>query len=348
MNPPWTVSFTSDNIAGASPEILAALAACNAGTAAPYAKDGYVARAKAKLAQVFERPVEMLLVPSGTAANALSLAALTPPGGAVVCHRGAHIHVDEQGAPEFYTHGAKLLTFDGPGGKLDAETVRRAVTSDRAPDLHVVKPTCVSITQITETGAVYDVEEVRAIGAVCAEAGVALHMDGARFANAVAALGCTPAELTWKAGVKVLSFGSIKNGSINADAVVLFDESLAWQAAVRHMRGGHLASKSRFVGAQMEAYLTDDLWLANARHANAMAARLQGGLAVVPGVEVVAPAAANILFCKLPTALSRALLAEGYAFYHDRWAPGVARFVCSFATSAAEVDGFVAAAKRLA
>lgn len=346
MTPPWTVSFTSDNIAGASPEVVAAVAACNAGTAKPYGNDDFAARANAKLAEVFERPVDVFLVPSGTAANALALAVLTPPWGGVVCHREAHINTDECGAPEFFTHGAKLLPLDGADAKLAAAAVRAALAGEA--DLHVVRPSCVSITQITETGALYSVDEVAEISRACAAAGVALHMDGARFANAVAALGCTPADLTWKAGVAALSFGTIKNGTINADALVLFDDRLAGEAALRRKRAGHLASKMRFAAAQIEAYLEDDLWLRNARHANAMAARLEAGLARVPGVGIVAPAAANILFCKFPQALSARLLAEGYAFYHDRWAPGVARLVCSFATTADEVDAFVAAAVRLA
>lgn len=348
MTTPWTVSFTSDNIAGASPEVVAAIAACNTGTAKPYGNDDVAARAKAKLAEVFERPVEVLPVPSGTAANALALAVLTPPWGGVVCHREAHINTDECGAPEFFTHGAKLLPLDGADAKLDPQAVRAAVANGREPDVHVVRPACVSITQITETGALYTPAEVAEIGAICAEAGVSLHMDGARFANAVAALGCSPAELTWKAGVTALSFGTIKNGTMNADALVLFDETLAWEAAVRRKRAGHLASKMRFVAAQLEAYLEDDLWLGNARHANAMAARLEAGLAQLPGVEIVGPAAANILFCKFPQPLIAGLLAEGFAFYHDRWAPGVVRLVCSFATTADEVDAFVAAARRLA
>ncbi len=346
MTAPWTVSFTSDNIAGASPEVVAALAACNSGTARPYGNDDATARARARLADAFERPVELLLVPTGTAANALALAALVPPWGGVVCHREAHIDTDECGAPEFYTHGAKLMPQDGPDAKLDAATVRTALAG--VADVHVVRPACVSITQITETGAVYTPAEVAEIGAACAEAGVPLHMDGARFANAVAALGCAPADITWRAGVRALSFGTIKNGTINADAVLLFDPAPAWEAALRHKRAGLLASKMRFVAAQMEAYLEGDLWLANARHANAMAARLEAGLARVPGVGIVGPAAANILFCKLPQPLIAGLLAEGFAFYHDRWAPGVVRLVCSFATTAAEVDAFVAAAERLA
>lgn len=219
------------------------------------------------------------------------------------------------------------------------------MANGREPDVHVVRPACVSITQITETGALYTPAEVAEIGAVCAEAGVSLHMDGARFANAVAALGCSPAELTWKAGVTALSFGTIKNGTMNADALVLFDETLAWEAAVRRKRAGHLASKMRFVAAQLEAYLEGDLWLGNARHANAMAARLEAGLAQLAGVAIVGPAAANILFCKFPQPLIAGLLAEGFAFYHDRWAPGVVRLVCSFATTADEVDAFVAAAR---
>lgn len=342
-------SFASDNYAGAAPQILEALAACNAGAAKPYGADEASGRVAVRLAEVFERPVEVLLVPTGTAANALSLSLLTPPWGAVLCHPSSHINTDECGAPEFFTHGAKLLALgDGADAKLDAALVQGAAQC-KIGDVHAVQPSCVSITQATEVGSVYTPSEVAEIGAACKAAGLKLHMDGARFANALVSLGCSPAEITWKAGVDVLSFGTVKNGTMNADAVVLFDTGLAEEAGFRRKRAGHLASKMRFSAAQVEAYLADDLWLANARQANAMAKRLEAGLKAVPGVEMTgAPTQANILFVKLAPNLCAALLAEGYAFYHDRWEPGVARLVTSFATTPDDVDAFVAAARRLA
>lgn len=342
-------SFASDNYAGTAPEILEALAACNAGPAKPYGADDLSLRVKARLSEVFECALEVLLVPTGTAANALALSLVTPPWGAVLCHPSSHINTDECGAPEFYTNGAKLIAIgDGADAKIDAGLVRGAAQS-KVGDVHAVQPSSVSITQATEVGSVYSPAEVAEIGAACRAAGLRLHMDGARFANALVSLGCSPAEITWKAGVDVLSFGTVKNGTLNADAVVLFDKGLAQEAGFRRKRAGHLASKMRFTSAQMLAYLEGDLWLAHARHANAMAKRLEDGLRAVPGVEMTGgPTRANILFVKLAPGICAGLLAEGFAFYHDRWAEGVARLVTSFATTEADVDAFVAAAKRLA
>ncbi len=342
-------SFASDNYAGTAPEILEALATCNGGGAKPYGNDDLSLTVTARLAEVFECDLEVLLVPTGTAANALALSLLTPPWGAVLCHPSSHINTDECGAPEFFTNGAKLLTLgDGADAKLDAALVQGAAQC-KIGDVHAVQPSCVSITQATEVGSIYTPSEVAEIGAACRAAGLKLHMDGARFANALVSLGCAPAEVTWKAGVDVLSFGTVKNGTLNADAVVLFDKSLAAEAGFRRKRAGHLTSKMRFVSAQMLAYLENDRWLAHARHANAMAKRLEDGLKTVAGVEMTgAPTRSNILFVKLAPHICAGLLAEGFAFYHDRWAPGVVRLVTSFATPEADVDAFVAAAKRLA
>jgi threonine aldolase len=205
----------------------------------------------------------------------------------------------------------------------------------------------VSISQATETGGVHTLDELRTIGEITREAGLRLHMDGARFAGAVAALGRTPAEMSWRAGVDLLSFGATKNGTMTADAIVVFDRSLTSELMFRAKRAGQLTSKMRFQAAQLDAYLTDELWLRNARHANAMAARLQSGLKAIPGVELVAAADANIIFCRLPQHVTEGLLAQGYAFYHDRWEPGVARLVTSFATAPEDVDGLLAAISAL-
>ncbi|KOQ42000.1 threonine aldolase, partial [Achromobacter xylosoxidans] len=209
-------------------------------------------------------------------------------------------------------------------------------------------PACVSITQATETGSVYSLDEIQAIGAICRGAGLPLHMDGARFANALVSLGCTPAEMTWKAGVAALSFGATKNGVLGAEAIVLFESGRATELAYRRKRGGHLFSKMRLLSAQMEAYLADDLWLDNARQANAMAARLAAGMDGLPGVALQGPVQANILFCQLPAAAIDGLLAQGFRFYHDRWGPGVARLVTSFSTREQDVDHFLAALRALA
>ncbi|MEO8308475.1 MAG: low specificity L-threonine aldolase [Pseudomonadota bacterium] len=337
-------SFRSDNIAGASPQILAALTTCNEGVAIPYGADAWTQRVEQQLCDVFERRVGVLLVNSGTAANSLALAAMTPPWGSVVCHRQAHIHTDECGAPEFFGAGLKLLPSASPGNKLDP-TLLAAELPGGKNDVHSVQPACVSITQSTETGQVYSRDEVGAIGKVCREHGVGLHMDGARFANALVSAQCSPAELTWKAGVDVLSFGATKNGAINAEALVVFNDALWETLPFRRKRAGHLLSKMRFTAAQMHAYLQDDLWLTNARHSNAMGQRLAEGLCAVPGVQMVAPGVTNVLFVRMPEKLLQGLLQQGFGFYHDRWGPGVARLVTSFQTTPQQVDRLVNAAR---
>jgi threonine aldolase len=339
-------SFRSDNIAGASPQILAALATCNDGVAIPYGGDEWTRRVEEQLARVFERKVGVLLVNTGTAANSLALAAMTPPWGSVLCHRQAHIHSDECGAPEFFGAGLKLVPSASPGNKLDPALLAAELLGGKN-DVHSVQPAAVSITQSTETGQVYSRAEVEAIAGICRERGVGLHMDGARFANALVSAGCTPAELTWKAGVDVLSFGATKNGAIAAEALVVFNDSLWETLPFRRKRAGHLLSKMRFTAAQMHAYLQDDLWLANARHANAMGHRLAEGLLAVRGVEMVAPGVTNVMFVKLPEKLLQGLLQKGFGFYHDRWGPGVARLVTSFRTTADEVDRLLAAAREI-
>ncbi|WP_416982510.1 threonine aldolase family protein [Streptomyces sp. T028] len=339
--------FSSDNTAGASPEIVEAVTRAAAGQARPYGADDVTADVRRRLCEIFERDVDVLIVSTGSAANALSLAALTPPWGSVLCHRDSHINNDECGAPEFYTAGAKLVPLGGEDAKIDPDELRAAVRH-KAGDVHSVEPSVVSLTQATETGAVYTLDQIETLGSLTKEAGLRLHMDGARFAGAVAALGRTPAELTWRAGVDLLSFGATKNGTMTADAIVVFDRSLTPELSFRAKRAGQLAAKMRFHAAQLDAYLTDGLWLRNAAHAGAMAARLQDGLKALPEVGLLGAADANVVFCRLPQQVTEGLLAEGYVFYHDRWEPGVARFVTSFATTAADVDGLLEAVGRYA
>ncbi|BCL25777.1 threonine aldolase family protein [Streptomyces aurantiacus] len=340
-----TRMFSSDNAAGASPEIVDAVVRAAAGQASPYGSDTVTAEVRRRLCEIFERDVDVLIVSTGTAANALSLAALTPPWGSVLCHRDSHINNDECGAPEFYTAGAKLVPLGGDDAKIDAAELRAAVRN-KAGDVHSVEPSVVSVTQATETGAVYTLDELRTLGSVVKEPGLRFHMDGARFAGAVAALGATPAELTWRAGVDLLSFGATKNGTMTAEAIVVFDRSLTAELSFRAKRAGQLASKARFHAAQLDAYLTDDLWLRNATHANAMAARLQDGLKAIPEVDLLGAAEANIVFCRLPQQVIDSLLSEGYVFYHDRWEPGVVRLVASFATSPQDIDDLLDAVRR--
>jgi len=338
--------FASDNIAGASPEVLRAIVECGGGAAQPYGADEYTERVEHRFRDIFECDLSVFLVPTGSAANALSLAALTPPWGSVLCHAESHINNDECGAPEFFSAGAKLVEVAGGNAKLDPQALRLAAQR-KVGDVHSVQPSAVSITQATETGSIYAVSELNEIGQTCRESGLKLHMDGARFANALVALNCSPAEMTWKAGVDILSFGATKNGVLGAEAIVLFDQSYADELAFRRKRGGHLFSKMRLLSAQMDAYLEDDLWLTNARHANAMADRLAQGLSCVEGVEKMGVTEANIIFCRMPEHMINGLQAQGFRFYSDRWGAGVVRLVTSFATSEEEVDALIRSANEL-
>jgi threonine aldolase len=340
-------SFRSDNDAGASPQILQAIAACNEGPAYPYGGDRWTQQVEERLCSIFERKVRVLLVATGTAANSLALGAMTPPWGSVLCHRLAHIHTDECGAPEFFGAGLKLVPSASAGSLLDPGLLATELGRGKG-DVHAVQPSAVSITQSTEEGQIYTPEQVGAIGRVCRDLQVPLHMDGARFANALVALGCTPAQITWQAGVDLLSFGATKNGALNAEGLIVFNDALWDSLPFRRKRAGHLLSKMRFISAQLHAYLQDDLWLKNARHSNAMARRLADGLAAVSGVESVVPAVTNILFVKMPQTLLQGLFERGFDFYHGgRWDTGVARLVTSFQTTTAMVDGLVAAAREI-
>lgn len=338
--------FTSDNIAGASKEVLDAIIESSKGAAQPYGADDYTASMEARFREIFECDLSVFLVPTGSAANGLSLATLTPPWGAILCHADSHINNDECGAPEFYSAGAKLVEVPGANAKIDPEALV-IVAQQKVGDVHSVQPSCVSITQANESGNLYSLEEVQQIGQICRDNKLKLHMDGARFANALVSLGCTPAQMTWKAGVDVLSFGATKNGVLAAEAIILFDTSLKQELAFRRKRAGHLFSKMRLLAAQLDAYLRDDLWLNNARHANAMAKRLTTGLASIDEIELIGPSEANIIFCRLPLVVIEGLLAEGFAFYHERWGQGVVRLVTSFATAEEEVDAFIKSCRQL-
>jgi threonine aldolase len=351
------MEFASDNVQGADPAILAAMMAANDGTTYSYGADPWTGRAVEALSAVFGRPVTAFLVLTGSAANSLALSALVPPHGAVLCHREAHINTDECGMPELFTGGAKLIGMGGAGAKLTVETLSARLDQFVRGE-HEVKPCAFSLTQATELGTVYAPAEVKALCDFAHGRGLKVHMDGARFANAVASLGCSPADVTWKAGVDVLSFGGTKNGAVMLEAVVFFDEALAQDFKFKRKRAGQLLSKGRYLGAQMEAYLKDGLWLRNAAQANAMAKRLAEGMAQVPGVRLPLPTQANEVFPIMPVKLHEALLAAG-AHYYD-WpgdGPGTddvrageifVRFVTGFRTTHADVDALIAAAKRLA
>lgn len=339
------MNFRSDNVAGAHPAILEALVRANAGAVPSYGDDALTSRVETRLRDLFEAPAAaVFLVPTGTAANALALSVLTPPYGAVYCYQNAHVEVDECGAPEFYTGGAKLVLLPGAHGRIAPATLAEALAQPNH-GVHHVQPAALSLTQATCDGTVYSQDDVRALCAIAREKGLRVHMDGARFANALVTLGCSPAEATWKAGVDALSFGATKNGAMGAEAVILFDPARAADFAFRRKRGGHLFSKMRFLAAQMDAYLEGDLWLRNASHANAQAARLAAGLARVPGVRMAHPVEGNELFAEMPEAILDGLLADGFGL--ARWpVPGacVARLVTAFDTREADVDLLIAAA----
>ncbi len=334
------MNFTSDNAAGVSPEIVAALAAANHGSAAAYGADTLTARLEARFAELFEHVVAVFPVATGTAANALALAALTPPWGIVYCHEDSHAAIDECGAPEFFAGGAKLVTVPGAHAKIAPEAIAARLTTRGF--VHHAQPAAISISQSTEAGAVYGAAEIAGLGAFARQERLALHMDGARFGNAVAALGCAPADVTWRVGVDALAFGATKNGALAAEAVIFFDPARAADFAYRRKRGGHLLSKMRFLSAQLVAYLDNELWLRNARHANAMAQLLAQGLEALPGARLAHPVDANEVFVDLPDRVIRALGEDGFGFY--RWGGAAAtrvRLVASFATEAAEVDHLI-------
>ncbi len=348
------MDFGSDNVVGASAPIMAALhEAASAGPEGTYGADRWSELARARLSTLFDRPVTTLFVTTGTAANALALQAIAPAGSGVFCHQTAHIIDDECGAPEFFIGAGKLVGIVGEGGKITPEGFR--ATLERFPRgiVRQVPPAALSLSQATECGTAYTPEEIAALSAIAHEAGLKVHMDGARFANALVELGCSPAAMTWQAGIDVLSFGATKNGALACEAVVFFDETLAAQAEVQRKRGGHTLSKGRLLGAQMAGYLADDHWLGLARHANAMAARLAAGLAS-RDLRMPWPRQANEVFVVLPAAIHAGLQAAGGHYYtwettnlttgeHPAGEEVFARLVCSFETTADQVDRFLAA-----
>ena len=343
------MNFASDNAYGADSEILKALAAANAGAVASYGDDPLTAQLKVSVAKVFERDVAVFPVMTGTAANALALSTLCPQHGAIICHDHAHIAVDECGAVEFYTHGAKLVLIEGKHGKLTPQAIERALKAFRKGDVHSAQPSVISLTQATESGTVYTCQEIAEIAALAKAHGMTLHMDGARFANALAHLGVSPAEMSWKAGVDVLSFGATKNGALGAEAVVFFNPDDVRDFEYRRKKAGHLVSKMRFVSAQLVSYLEDGRWLASAARANALAKRLAQGLAGVAHADIAHPVEANAVFVHLLDKTIAHLRAGGARFLD--WAPPengrtLIRLVTSFATPDADIERFLDIARQ--
>jgi threonine aldolase len=331
--------FFSDNAAAACPEVMDALAEANRMDTA-YDGDAWSRRLDEAFSELFGTEVAALWVATGTAANSLALAALCPPFGSIVCHRDAHIQNDECGAPEFYTHGAKLLLAEGEGAKLAPAAVTALLDGVRS-DVHQTQPAALSVTNATEYGLVYTPDEMQALGEIARARGLGFHVDGARFANAVASLGCSPAELSWKAGVDALSFGFVKNGGLSAEALIFFRPELRDATLYRRKRAGHLLSKGRFLAAQILAMLEDDLWLRNARAANAAAARL----AEAAGARLVLPAEANELFIRVSGEEAQRLRDRGFDFYD--WGPGEARLVTAWDTHPDAIDSLAGAIRAL-
>lgn len=339
------MNFASDNVTGIAPEILEAIARANDGAEASYGEDPITRRLEAKLAELFEHEVAVFPVATGTAANALALSALTPPWGAIFCHEQAHIAVDEANAPEFYSGGTKLVPIAGADGKIDVASVEGLLPGGLGV-VHHAQPAAISLTQATECGTVYRPDEVGAIAEAAHRHGLAVHMDGARFANALAFLKVAPADITWRVGVDALSFGATKNGALAAEAIIFFDPKKAETLSFRRKRAGHLFSKMRFLSAQLDAYVSEELWLRNARHANAMAARLARGLAQLPNVTLRHPVEANEIFIELPEPVIAGLLARGFHFY--RWegpASTCIRLVTAWNTEESTVDALISAAR---
>ena len=337
--------LASDNTSGATPEVIAAMIRANEGYARGYGADDLSARVTARIREVFEAPEAVVhLVTSGTAANALALATHIQPWQAVFCHTHAHIADDECGAPEFFTNGAKLILIDGPNGKIAPDRLQAALETTGG-SVHNIQRGILSITNVTEAGTVYTPTEIAALTALAHTQNLPCHLDGARFANALAATGATAAEMTWKAGIDVVSFGGTKNGCMGVEAVVIFDSARDWEFQLRRKRAGHLMSKNRFLAAQMDGYLTDGAWLHHAAHANAMGAMLADGLARINSVRQNHPVQANMMFPEWELGIHQRLESAGAIYYRFPAPKGRegARLVTSWSTTPDDVGRFLAA-----
>lgn len=328
--------FASDNYAGVCPEAMKwFIEANNSGHEPAYGEDAWTVRVCDAIRNLFQTDCEVFFVFNGTAANSLALASLCQSYHSVICHEVAHIETDECGGPEFFSNGSKLLTAPGPNGKLTPHAIEAIIT--RRSDIHYPRPKVVSITQSTEVGTVYQIDEIQAIASTAHAHGLTVHMDGARFANAVATLDAHPADITWRAGVDVLCFGGTKNGLPVGEAVVFFKRELAAEFAYRVKQAGQLASKMRFISAPWLGLLENGVWLRNARHANAMAQRLHDALARIPQVEILFPCESNAVFASLPQSAIDRLRAENWRFYQFIGAGGC-RFMCAWDTAPEMVD----------
>ena len=333
------VKFASDNVAGACPEVLDAIIKANDGDSTPYGNDQISTELQDKFSEIFEKEVIVFPTASGTAANALALSTMTPSFGNIYCHKMSHINTDECGAPEFYTGGGKLVTLQGVKGKITAEELDEAITGKGI--VHHTQPSSVSITQVCETGEVYQLDEIKKISDVAHNHNLNMHMDGARFANALVSLDATPAEMTWKSGIDVLSFGATKNGCLAAEAIIFFKKDLVGNVAFLMKRAVHLLSKMRFVSAQLDAYISNDVWIKNAKHANKMGKRLSEGLNTHSDINLSFPTEANEIFATFPKNKIDHLNSEGYTINEDEWDGKAVRLVTAWNTNDDDVDEFL-------
>jgi threonine aldolase len=342
-------NFRSDNETPVAEPVMRAILEANQGTAFAYAEDDWSLRLDDTFSDLFEHPVRVLPVPTGTVANAIALACVTPPWGAVLCHRNAHIYCDESGAPEFYGHGLRLVIGEGDQGKLNPESLATAIRGATGHGVHSYEAAALSLTQCTESGTLYQPEEITALCALARDHGLATHLDGARFGNAVAALDCHPADLTWRAGIEMLSFGASKNGCLAAEALIFFERHELYAHAERlRKRGGHLYSKMRYLSAQLLAYVEDDLWLDLAGAANAQAARFAGAVEAHPSAALEYPAQANEVFVRWRAEAFEALEAAGIGFLTWPGRDDLARFVFGHTTTLEDTNALIDALQAIA
>ena len=329
------VKFASDNVTGACPEVLDAIIKANDGIAPPYGNDEISGVLQEKFSKIFEKDVIVYPTASGTASNALALSAISPSFGNIYCHKFSHINVDECGAPEFYTGGAKLVPLNGKDGKITVDELNDNIGGFGI--VHHTQPSIVSITQATETGEVYTLDQIRNISEIAHKKKLKVHMDGARFANALVSLDVTPAEMTWKSGIDILSFGATKNGCFAAEAIVFFNPNHVGNFSYIHKRSGQLLSKMRFISAQLDAYISNDVWLRNSRHANEMGKKLREGL-ISSNIDLAYPVAANEVFVKFPREIIEYLNSEGYKMNEDELDGKAVRLVAAWNTKGSDVD----------
>ena len=336
--------FASDNVTGACPEVMDAVVTANSGIATSYGDDEWSSRLQTKLSEIFETDVEVFLAVSGTASNALALSALAPVFGKIYCHELSHINTDECGAPELFTGGAKLIPMRSSNGRIKANELAETIRG--SGNVHVTQPSVVSITQSCETGTVYQLDEIKAISKIARKHKMSVHMDGARFANALASLDVSPAEMTWKSGVDVLTLGGTKNGCLAAEAIIFFKPDMVGNFPYLHKRSGQLLSKMRFISSQLEAYVTDDLWIRNAQHSNSMAKILSEGLNAFSNIELAYPTQSNEVFVNLPRELIDYLNNAGYDINEEELDGKAVRFVTAWNSELKDVDRLLEVIKQ--